>query len=420
MNSTLLRRKAAWPMLAGMVCLCVYKSSPEAVDAAPAPPAVIASVAADPGVQKIAAANTQFGFQMLQQLNQKASGGNVFFSPLSISSALSVVLGGAGGQTRQSMAKTLALSGLTPDEIDRANGLLLPSLENPDPKVQISVANALWANQGTAFAPAFQERSRKFYQADAETLDFHSPAAAETINNWVAAHTEGKISQLVSPADIVNAPAVVTNAVYFHGLWQTPFVKSSTQDGTFRLVSGGTKTVPLMVQIDSFSYGETDQFQAISLPYGAGRMSFVVLLPEPGTDINTLVSGLTPSVWADIINGMKPTQVRMTLPRFNADFKATLNQPLTALGMGPAFMSTADFTPMGLPQMYIGAVVHKAVLEVDEKGTVAAAATGATYGAGGRIPSPKKEMRVDHPFLCAIRDNETGTLLFVGVIRDPQ
>ncbi len=310
MISTALRR---WAAFLGLLCvagLCFLFSGGDGADSTPTIPAVPiidASVAADPGVQKIAAANTQFGFQMLRQLDQSASEGNVFFSPLSVSSALSVVLTGAGGQTRKSIAKTLGLSGLTSDEIDRANGLLLPSLENPDPKVQVSVANALWANQGTVFAPDFQTRCRQFYQAQAETLDFSAPAAAETINKWVDTQTQGKISQIVSPEDIAASPAVITNAVYFHGLWQTPFVKSRTQDGPFTLASGGTKTVPLMERSGSLSYTENDAFQAVSLPYGAGRMSFVVLLPKPGTDISTLVSGLTPSVWAAAIKDMKQT-----------------------------------------------------------------------------------------------------------------
>ncbi len=376
------------------------------------------SVSADPGVQKIAA-NTQFGFQMLHQLDQKASGQNVFFSPLSVSSALSVVLTGAGGETRQTLAKTLGLSGMTPDEIDRANSLLLPSLENPDPKVQVSVANALWANQGTVFAPDFQTRCHTFYQAQAETLDFASPEAAKTINSWVDTQTHGKISEIVSPSDIAGSPAVITNAVYFHGTWQTPFEKDNTQDGPFTLPGGGTKTVPLMERSGSLSYSETDAFQAVSLPYGAGRLSFVVLLPKEGTDIDSLVSGLTPTVWADALKTMKPTQLDLTLPRFKADYKATLNEPLSALGMGPAFAPGADFTPMGLHQAFLGSVVHKAVLEVDEEGTVAAAATGVLYQSAGIMRAPPKEMRVDHPFFCAIRDNETGTLLFAGVIRNP-
>lgn len=414
MNSNLRRRRAVWLMLAGAAGLGL-SSGGDAVHSAPA----AASVAADPGVQKIAAANTQFGFQMLRQLDQKANGGNVFFSPFSVSSALSVVLTGAGGQTRQTIAKTLGLSGMTPGEIDRANGLLLPSLENPDPKVQVSVANALWANRGTVFAPDFQERCRQFYQAQVETLNFASPEAAGTINKWVDTQTHGKISQIVTPGDIAGSPAVITNAVYFHGTWQTSFEKDSTQDGPFTLPGGGTKTVPLMERSGSLSYTETDEFQAVSLPYGAGRMSFMVLLPEAGTDINSLVSNLTPTIWADAIKTMKPTRLDLVLPRFKADYRATLNEPLVALGMGPAFAPDADFAPMGLHQAFLGGVIHKAVLEVDEEGTVAAAATGVMYQSAGMMPAPPKEMRVDHPFFCAIRDNETGTLLFAGVIRDP-
>ena len=151
-------------------------------------------VAADPEVQKLAAANTRFGFGMLEQLSQQAPGRNVFFSPFSVTNALTLALNGAGGATRQSIASTLGLPPMTNDQINHANGLLLPSLENPDPKVELSVANALWASMGTAFAPSFQETCRKFYGASAEALPFASPSAADTINGWVKEQTNGKIT----------------------------------------------------------------------------------------------------------------------------------------------------------------------------------------------------------------------------------
>lgn len=375
-------------------------------------------VAADPQVRKVAAANTRFGFQMLARLSRSVPDKNVFFSPFSVTNALTLALNGAGGATERDMASTLGLTSMTQDQINHANGLLLPSLENPDPKVELSVANALWANHGTTFAPSFQQRCRRFYGARTQTLNFASPAAADTINGWVKGKTHGKIAQLVTPPDISSATAVLTNAVYFHGQWQRPFEKAATHDGPFTLLGGGTKTLPMMSQSGRCSYLETPQFQAVSLPYGTGRMSLYVFLPKAGSDLNTFVNGLTARSWEGWVREMKPSEVAMVLPRFKVDYRAKLNEPLIALGMGSAFGPGADFAPMGLHGSFISAVIHKAILEVDEEGTVAAAAT-AVIMKRGREPR-SAVMRVDHPFFCAIRDNTTGTLLFAGVIRDPQ
>lgn len=386
-----------------------------------APTETAAAVAADPQVQKVAAANTDFGFRLLKQLARETPSQNVFYSPFSVTSALTLTLNGAGGSTRKDMAAALGLPGVTADQTDHAYGLLLPSLENPDPQVTLTVANALWAGKGTPFNPQFQAEAQRFFGAQVQTLDMASPSAADTINGWVSEKTHGKIEELVSPADIASSPAVLTNAVYFHGQWSKAFEKSDTKDGPFTLASGAKKTLPLMSQEARFSYTETKQFQAVSLPYGQGRMSLYVLLPKRGVQAADVVSGLDPASWNNALGKMKSAQVALTLPRFRANFQATLNAPLTALGMGSAFGGDADFTPMGLHGGFLGAVIHKAILEVDEEGTVAAAATGVVMVTSSiRLPEKSIVMRVDHPFVCLLRDNATGTLLFAGVIQDPE
>lgn len=400
--------------LAAATALCSCALVGKFIAHTPPSPAI---VAADPGVRRLA--DTDFGFRLLHQLAAGQPTGNVFFSPFSVSEALLLMLNGAAGQTRQDMAHTLGLGAITQGQVNAANALLLPSLANPDPKVEVSVANALWANQGVAFSPAFQERSRRFYNAQATTLDFGSPAAAQTINDWVGSNTQGKITQIVSPRDISSAAVVLTNAVYFHGKWQTPFDKAGTESGLFNLTPGGTKSVPLMSQDGSYSYLETRQFQAVSLPYGAGRMSLYVFLPKKGISLNTfvrMVNGSTADKW---IGAMKPTEMTIILPRFRANYEVTLNAPLSVMGMSSAFGPGVDFSPMGLKGSFISAVIHRATLEVDEEGTVAAAVTSGIMTVGVR-PSPMVVMRVDHPFFLAIRDNVTGTILFEGVIRDPQ
>lgn len=389
--------------------------------------AVGGSAAAAPGadVQAVGAAGSDFGFRLLQVLATDHTNGpnaNVFFSPFSVSQALTLAMNGAGGQTRDVMAKTLGLELLTQDRINAANAALLPALTS-DPSVQVSVANALWANAGLPFSPAFEADAKQFYRAQTATLDFHSSGAAGTINGWVSKNTQGRIPQIVTPDDLKYATNILTNAVYFHGKWQTPFEPVNTKIKPFHLPGGGTKPVPLMEQFSEVAYSETPQFQAAALPYGAGRTAMVILLPKPSVSVETLALSLTGETAAQWLAAMPPTDVELYLPRFKADMSASLGDSLSTLGMKAAFEDAADFSRMTSRRTKLSAVLHVATLDVNEQGTIAAAATGAVAMAGAMPaapPPPPPVMRVDRPFIVLIRDTETGSLLFAGVIRDPK
>jgi len=373
----------------------------------------------DASLASMTAAGTDFGFRLLRRLIL-APGGNVFFSPHSVSGALKMAMAGAGGETRRGMAAALGLGAMTPDQIDRASELLQSALSRQDPQVQLSVADALWANSASKFSADFEQRCRQFYGAHAATLDFGPPAAADVINGWVSRNTQGKIARLVSHSDIAQATAVLTNAVYFHGLWRTPFDGDDTHDAPFTLTGGATKTVALMRQTDTLPYLDSADFQAVSLPYGSGRVSLVVFLPKPSISLDTFLGTLDAGAWEGWLGEVRPTRLALFLPRFKAEYRVTLNAALMDMGMEAAFGIGADFRPMGLGGSMLGPVIHKAVLEVDEEGTVAAATAVVMMRSAMSRPDPVPVMRVDRPFFCAIRDTETGALLFAGAIRDPQ
>lgn len=402
-----------------LAALSLTALSLTALSLAAAPPA---QAAPDPDVKTISAASNDFGFRLLHLLATDATAppdANVFFSPFSVSQALTLALSGAGGQTRDDMAKTLGLPALSQEAINAANARLLPQLTS-DPKVQVSVANALWANTGLSFRPAFAADAEKFYNAPATTLNFQSPKSAATINAWVSKNTQGRITAIVAPADLQSATNILTNAVYFHGDWQTPFEPINTETKPFYLSSGGTKPVPLMERFDEMGYLDTPQFQIAALPYGTGR---IVLLPKPGVTPETVALALSAETDAQWRGAMQPTDVMLYLPRFKADTRAELPDPLSTLGMGRAFGPDADLAPMTGRQTKLSAVLHIATVDVDEQGTIAAAATGMSampMSTPTAPPSPPPIMRVDRPFLVLIRDTETGTLLFAGVIRNPQ
>ena len=389
-------------------------AAPVAHAAANAPAA-----ASNGGVRKVAAANTVFGLKLLGKLAQEKPKENVFFSPFSISQALTLALNGSGGATRQQIASTLGLSGMPPASVNAANGLLLPSLRNPEEKVTLSIGNALWADKGIKLNPDFQSRCSKFYDAQTAVLDFSSPAAATRINGWVSKETHGKITSIVTPGALKQSPAVLTNAVYFHGTWSRVFEAHDTHDEPFKLGADAKKIVPMMSQTSRFSYLQTAQFQAVRLPYGQGRVAFYVFLPKSVDGLNGFVKSATPARWSAWIAKMKPMYLQVVLPKFKASQDIVLNKPLAELGMGSAFRVGADFRPMGLANGYIGSVIHKAVLNVDEEGTTAAAATGIMMTGAAMLPPPVT-IKVDHPFFCAIRDDATGEVLFAGAIRDPK
>jgi serpin B len=404
--------------IAASAAVAAYATTAGHRTPAPGPPAP-AIVAKSPAVHRVAAANTDFAFRLLGQLTAKSARKNVFYSPYSITNALSLALNGAGGETQRGIAKTLGLGSTPIADINRGNSLLLPSLENPDPKVELSVANALWADRRFTLAPSFKKTCRTYYRANATTLDFQSPAAATAINRWVSDNTQGKIDSIATPDLLRSSATVLTNAVYFHGKWTEPFKKSLTQSQPFQLEGGAKKNMPLMTEETTVPYFETDHFQAVALPYGSGRMSFYVILPKSGTTLESVTKSLNAKTWNRTVGSMKPRYLTIFLPRFKAEYNATLNKPLIRLGMATAFGPSADFQPMGLRGAAISAVIHKALIQVDEEGTTAAAVTGVFMPTAVRLP-PSTVVRIDHPFFCAIRDNLTGTVLFAGAIYNPQ
>ena len=378
--------------------------------------------AAHTSAQAVAQVQTVFGADLLGQLTRDTPSQNVCFSPASISTILTLTMSGAGGKTHVDMARTLHLSLLTAHDVNAGSKRLMQS-ENVSASsgVTLSVANALWANNGVSFAPTFQSGARDNYSALTQTLDFSSPSAAETINAWVGKNTRGHITQIVSAEDInPSVDIVLTNAVFFQGKWQSPFIKSDTYNAPFTLANGTKKTVPMMTQDDNFAYQENAQFQAVRLHYGSGRFVLDVFLPRgPLKAFLPLVTTANLKKWN---SGFQFEDVELFLPRWKMQYEAELSTPLKALGMESAFTKSADFAPMGLPGDCIGAVIHKATFDVDEQGTVATAATGViVMPTSARLtPILPKVFRVDHPFLFVVRDTQTGSLLFVGVVYDPK
>jgi serpin B len=371
---------------------------------------------------RLASANTRFGFNLFAEIAKQSTGQNIFISPASVSLCLAMAYNGAETETKQAMARALEVQGLSLNEMNSAYADLKAALENPDPKVQLQIANSLWARSGLAFKPDFIQRTKQFFGAEVTDLNFNDPGAPATINQWVSDKTKGKIVKIVdsiSPDSIL----FLINAIYFKGTWAKEFDKDRTKEDDFTLGSGSQKRLPMMSASGNYRYHENDEFQAVSLPYGGGRTSMYIFLPK-AAGLAAFQKKLSVANWESWMKEFNEMEGDLSLPRFKIDYEITLNDALKALGMGVAFDGgRANFRGMiqSTQNVFISQVKHKTFAEVNEEGTEAAAVTSTEMRTTSAIrPRQKFQMVVDHPFFCAIRDNTTGTILFMGSITDPK
>jgi serpin B len=370
-------------------------------------------------------ANLQFGFRLLHELDERREAPNLFFSPLSASLALTMVLNGARNETYRQMAHALGYGDQPVERINTENALLLHLLRSPDPKTETLVANSLWVQQGFSLLPSFLQACQKHYEAEVDSVDFMQDreGAAERINGWVKQNTKGLIPKLFEPSDFSPLTRlVVVNTLYFKGKWQKPFDKQATSEEEFHLEGGKVKRVPMMHQSGKFDYLRGDGFQAVALPYGAGELSFYLFLPDEGRSLQAFLKELTAERWAQWLKGFKPMEGDVGLPRFRIEATYPLKEPLQAMGITDAFdPEKADLSgvaPLTDGRLFITKALQKAVVEVDEEGTKAAAATGVVVSVTAYNPN-RFTLIANRPFFFIIRHNATGAILFMGIVREP-
>jgi serine protease inhibitor len=368
---------------------------------------------------KIAAtALNDFGLKLATGAAARNPNGNLFVSPLSVFVALTMAETGADGQTRAAMRHALSVpAGVREDTLHQATSALLKSL-NSQQGVELSIANALWSDPSLPLSPRFVQQSKELYAADARTLDFRSAGAADVINEWVKEKTHGKIPDIVSPEVVRVSKAMLTNAVYFRGKWSVPFPKDATQPATFHLADGHEKQAPMM-HLGSFqgAYRAGEGYEAAALGYESSTIKLFAILPAPGKTPENILAKLSIK---NLLAPASPADLNLSLPRFTLEFSYKLKDQLEQMGMGVAFRPDAEFAPMGSRKFYIGDVLHKTRVEVDEEGTVAAAATAVQMKALSAMrPRNPKTLVFDRPFAVVLCDAVTGAILFAGVVYDP-
>jgi serpin B len=370
--------------------------------------------------------NTAFAADIYRKLS--TDGGNLILSPYSISTAFAMTYAGAGGRTADQMAEVLRFS-LDGDTLHGAMARLNDRVAAIDggEEITLTVANSLWPQAKYPFRESYLSTIRRHYDAAITPLNYATDpeAAREKINGWVVDRTAGKIENLIPPGVLTPLTRLVlVNAIYFKGLWASPFSEERTSPLPFHLPDGETVRVPTMFQTGEFRHGGDESVEVLELPYEGFDLSMVILLPRdpPNRNLTDLAGKLTPTMIDRLTRGLIRTEVRVFLPRFKITSRFRLDEALKSMGMADAFSDErANFAGMDGRQdwLYIGAALHKAFVEVNEAGTEAAAATGVVMLARG-LPQTPVTFRADRPFLFFIRDNETGSILFMGQVVDPR
>ena len=372
-------------------------------------------------LQTVVKGNSDFGFNLYQEL--KETEGNLFFSPYSISTALAMTYAGARGQTEKEMAEVLHFS-LEQEPLHSSFSKLQSELNAIQDKghIKLSIANSLWAQQGYHFLDTFLNLNKKYYGAGLNFVDFatQTEATRKTINIWVEDKTQKKIKELIKPGMIDSLTTLVLcNAIYFKGYWLSRFDKKRTIDADFYISPDKTIKVPMMSQKSKFKYRSFDNFSAIELPYEGNDLSMIVFLPKEADGLAGFERNLTNDNvknWIGKLSKSYKQEILVNLPKFKTTSEFELSKILSDMGMPHAFVN-ADFSGMtGKKDLFISKVIHKAFVDVNEEGTEAAAATAVVML---KAISKPLIFRANHPFVFLIRENKTGSILFIGRIIDP-
>lgn len=372
-------------------------------------------------VESSSSAHTRFAFRLFRELSRSDEAANIFFSPPSVMLCLALVHELASGETRESMAKALEIAGLdhVGIELEIAS---LKSAFSARPDADLSLGNALFLGRHAQIAATLETQLRALYDAELSSVDFSTPETVKSMNAWVTAKTKGKIPQIASQFSPLTA-LVALNAVYFKSRWVTPFIKVLTRDKPFHTASGTVRQVPMMVQTGTYSYYEDKDVQVVALPY-CGGLSMHIVLPAAEADLGVFRQNLTSGFWESWLSKSSSTPGTVQLPRFRVDYDKELNGVLKALGMERAFdQDRAQFEHVqtDFPPVWLDRAVHRAVAEVNEEGTEAAAVTMSAGFFMSAVRPPKRfQMVVDRPFVTLIRDESTKVILFMGWIGDPQ
>ena len=352
-----------------------------------------------------------FGLDVFRQINTLDKVSDLFVSPLSLSLALAMTSAGADGQTEAQMRSMLGFESCTNAEMAEYYRKMTEALLSIDPKTTLQIANAIWTDKGITLKKGFVSDVTKYYHSEAKSADMSAKATIDAINRWCAGHTNNKITKILDDSD-TGLAVLLVNALYFNGTWTTKF--TDTFDGKFRTLAGTGTPVTMMRAQRDMRYAATDKWQMVQLPYGNGAFVMDLLLPAAGLDFEKAVKGLDAAQWEALVGALRTREVHLEFPKFKMEYEINLNDVLQSLGMLDAFTGAANFSKMSDFGMCIDFVKQKTYVDVNEEGTEAAAVTAIGMKATSVGPSSVVSFIADRPFVFAIREASTGSILFIG------
>ncbi len=373
--------------------------------------------------ENLAEASNHFALDLFRQVHTKSD--NLVFSPYSIGTVLAMIYSGAEGETAEEIREVLYFP--PANKLDPAVKELKDRILSGDtlPGTEINLANAIWAQAGFNFLPEYIENIQHWYDAPLTEMDFINEDSREKnrirINSWVEDNTKQKIRELLSPGVLdANTRMVLTNAIYFKGEWMWEFDKARTAASIFRVSSGQTVMTDFMHLTQTLPYYEDDEVQSIKLPYRHERLSMIIILPKSVEGWEMISRVLDLDRLRKMESQFESTEVQLSIPKFSLELKLNLREELSAMGMGLAFSRDADLSGMnGEKNLFVSEVIHKAFIEVSERGTEASAATGAVISLKSSLKESPLRFHADHPFLYLIQDRQTGCIIFLGRLVKP-
>jgi len=360
-----------------------------------------------------------FGIALLVKLMADQPQENIVISPFSLELALGMVYAGCTGTSADELSRVVGFSRQT-----SSPGALFPgmaSYSSLPSTITLKIANSLWCDRSTKLRPAFEAKVKELFDPEIQSVDLETAGAMKAINDWVAKATENRITDLIQKPP--KRPLVLIDAVYFKGAWEHTFSTAQNFPAQFNRDNGGPCQVTMMKRSLSAPYLATDDFEAIKLPYAGGRLEMLLILPGQGIGLGAVMQKLSNGSWKQTMDQFTEAPGTISLPRFKATYRDSLVSPLTELGIKAAFEPSNDFAPMfeDSRKFFVSNIIQQTYLRVDENGSEAAAATEVQIEASAiRRPINKPfNLVFDHPFLFAIMDDQSGQLLFAGVLRDP-
>ncbi len=367
-------------------------------------------------------ADNHFALDLFDEIFSLEERENFMISPLSVAIALGMTYNGAAGETKSAFEETLRLSGFSKHEINKIHGELIKHLLSVDPAITMEIANSIWLSHIFSLQQEFADTNRYYYDAEINSLDFNDPGSVGIINNWVSENTQQKIPVILEEIPPMVAMYLI-NAIYYYGTWKFEFDEEDNMPIDFSYADGSAGEVAGMRQQEEFLYYSNDSLRIAELPYGNDNYAMMILIPQPGYDVSDISAEMNINNWSRWIKNLQKAELKIHMPKFKFEYSALLNDALKNLGLGIAFGDYADLSLMveESADLFLSRVLHKTFVDVNEKGTEAAAVTAVevsftSVGPGDNVIP----FIVDKPFLFAIREKTSNALVFMGKVGRPQ